>query len=104
IRSKITMRRGQDADVDLDRLRRPKRRDFTRLDGAKQSDLRVQGEIADLVQKQRAAVRLLEMPLTFSDGASERAPLVAEKLRTRKLRGDSAAVHGDECFAGTGTC
>jgi hypothetical protein len=52
--------------------------------------------VADLIQKQRAAVRCLEAAYALRDRSSERAPLVAEKLAFEQVRGDRCAVHLDE--------
>ncbi len=57
---------------------------------------RSSGQLADLVQEQRAAVRLLERALVRADRAGERALLVAEQLALDELLADRRAVHRDE--------
>ena len=54
------------------------------------------GELADLVEEERAAVGLLEPALAPRRGAGERALLVAEELGVDQLRGNRAAVHPPE--------
>ena len=66
------------------------------LHDAKQAYLRGKGELADLVEEQRAAVGLLEPALAPRRGAGERALLVAEQLRVDQLGGDRAAVDAAE--------
>ncbi len=74
------MRGGDDADVDLDRLLAAKALQLAVLDHAQQAHLRGQRQLADFVEKQRAAIRLFEPPLATAGGAGERALLVPEQL------------------------
>ena len=56
--------------------------------------------VADLVEKQRAAVALLELADAAAVGAGEGALLVAEQLAFQQVLRDGGAVEGQErCFA-----
>ena len=57
-------------------------------------------QLADLVEEDRPAIGLLEVPLTFSDGAGEAALRVTEQLALEQLRRDRGHVDGDERPAG----
>ena len=52
--------------------------------------------LADLVEEERSALRLLEEALLLLDGARERAALVAEELGLEEVLGHRAAVDRDE--------
>src|SRR5262249_39801792 len=54
------------------------------------------GEVADLVEEQRAAGGQLDPALLGPDGAGERAPLVAEQLALEQVGAEDGAVDGDE--------
>jgi len=65
--------------------------------------LQGQGQVADLVEEQRAALRRLEPPGTRLMGPGERAALVAEQLGVDQRLAEGTAVDGDErpaAFAG----
>ena len=70
--------------------------DLPLLDGAQQLGLEVQGQVADLVQEQGAAVRQLEPSLPGRHGSAEGALHVAEELGLDEGGGQGAAVHLDE--------
>src|SRR5690606_23368371 len=53
-------------------------------------------QLADLVEEERALVRLLEEPSLVGDRVGERAAPVAEELALEERLGDRAAVHGHE--------
>ncbi len=58
------------------------------LQHAQQLGLHRQGDLADLVEKDRAAVRQLEPALALADRAGERSFLVAEQLALQQaIRG-----------------
>src|SRR5690606_17212708 len=65
--------------------------------------LHLRRHVADLVEEQRPAARLLEAPLPRLDGAGERAALVSEELRFEQLARDRRRVHGDELAMRPGT-
>ena len=58
---------------------------FAVLESAKQLGLQLFRQLAELVEKQRSAVGLLEHPRTRSDGPREGAALVAEKLDSARV-------------------
>src|SRR5213078_2546122 len=61
-------------------------------------DLRLQRErqVANLVEKQRAAMRHLELARLAGNRARERALLMTEELRLEERLGNRRAVDGDE--------
>ena len=71
---------GDDADVDLDGLRAADPLEPALLEHAQQLGLHGQGDLADLVEEDRAAVGHLEAALALADRAGESAFLVAEQL------------------------
>ena len=66
------------------------------LQHAQQLRLERRAHGPDLVEEQRAPVRLLEPPLAVADGAGERAAHVAEQLRLEQRFRDRAAVERHE--------
>ena len=81
--------RGDDADIDLDRLPAADPQDLALLQKAQQQALQIDRHIADLVEKQRAAMGVLDVAVLAPDGAGERAFFVPEELR-----GDQGRRHG----------
>ena len=69
-----------------------------RLQHTQQPDLELERHLRDLVEEQRPPVGALEVPLVQPIGAGEAAALVAEQLAFDQVRGDGAAVHGQERF------
>ena len=96
----VAVGRRDQAEVDLDRLLGADRIDLAFLQRAQQLHLRVERQLADLVEEQRAAVGFLELADALVDGAGERALLVAEQDALDEVLGDGAAVDGDERLAG----
>ena len=84
-RRQIAVRGGDDADVDAHRPLAADAHDLAVLHDAQQAHLRGEGELADFVEEQRAAVGLLEPALAPRHRAGERALLVAEELRVDQL-------------------
>ena len=76
--------RRDQAEVDADRLPRADRVDLAVLQRAEQLDLRVGRQFADLVEEERALVRLAEFAGVLVGGAGEGALLVAEEDRSRR--------------------
>ena len=70
-------------DVDPDGRAAADRIDLAILHGAQQLDLHVERQVADLVEEQRAAMRLDELAGVLLGGAGEGALLVAEQDRSR---------------------
>ena len=90
------MRGGNDADVDPDGFVTADAFDEGVLQDAKEADLGVEGELADFVKEERAAVGALEPALARFGGAGESALFVAEELGVDELAGNGAAVDADE--------
>ena len=95
----ILVRRRDDADVHLDRPRRPEPLDLPFLQHAQDLGLRLRAHVADFVEEDRAAVGLLELADLLLGRAGERALLVAEQLRLDQLLGNRGAVHLHEPLA-----
>ncbi|MNS89099.1 hypothetical protein D3C72_1230990 [compost metagenome] len=92
----VHVRGRDDAQVQRDRLVPAQSRDGALLQEAQQRHLAFQRQVADLVEKQRAALRLLDPADLALVRAGERTLLVAEQFRLHQVRGDGAAVDGDE--------
>src|SRR5439155_9445017 len=88
--------RRDDADVALDPIVAAHPPYLRALERAEQSWLQIERQLAELVDEQRAAVRLLEDALARADGAGERATLVSEELGLDDARRDGRAVEHDE--------
>ena len=93
---------GHDPHVDLHELGRADRLEALLIEGAQHFGLRPQAHVADLVEKQRPAVRLLK----FSDlgfvRVGEAAAAVAEQLALDHVFGNGGAVDLDERLLGAG--
>ena len=92
----ILMRRGDDAYV---RFQRRVAADAVILavgQHPQQANLQVRRHVADLVQKQRAALGLLESPATRVLRAGERTALVPEQFGFEQVLGDSRGIDGHE--------
>src|SRR5690606_32007649 len=59
-------------------------------------DLDVRLHLGDLIEEERATIRLLERAGLLVDGTGERALLVAEQLVLQDLAGEGTAVQCDE--------
>ena len=75
---------------------RADRLDFSGLEEAEQERLHAQAHLADLVEEQRAAVRLLELAGLVAIRAGEAAFDVSEQFRFEQRLGQAGAVQGDE--------
>ena len=71
----------------------PDRLDLPFLEHAEQLHLHVGRHIADLIEKQRAAVGKLKAPEPIRQGPGKGALAMAEEFAFEKIGGDSAAVH-----------
>src|SRR5580698_1993953 len=78
LRRQIAMRRANHTNIHRNRLRASKPLDHSIFQSAQDFRLRYRIHITDLVQKQRAAVRLLESALFLLRRPGERAALVTE--------------------------
>src|SRR5690606_19398395 len=70
--------------------------DFTLLQYPQQFDLGGSRQIADFVEKQRAAIRDLEPAFLLRNRAGERASLVTEQFAFHQLLGQGRAIDCDE--------
>ena len=84
----IDVGRGDDADVDLDRLHAAEPHELALLNDAQQLGLRLERDVADFVEEDRAAVGEVEQPLLRVDRAGERA---LARGRTASTRAGPAA-------------
>src|SRR5437867_9701575 len=92
---------GDDGDVDRDVPRASETPYGALLDDLEQLRLQRQRKVAELVEKQRAAVRGLEQPGLRLPCIGERPSLESEHLRFEKRLGDGGAVHVDKRTAAT---
>ena len=92
----IDVGRGDDAHVDLDRLHAAEPHELALLDHAQQLGLRLERDVADLVEEDAALVGEVEQPLLRVDGAGERALHVAEERRLEQIGRQVAGVDRDE--------
>ena len=90
------MRRSDHARIDPDRAIRADRLHRLRLEHAQQLRLHGQRQLAELVEKQRAAGRLDERARAIAIGARERTAHVTEHVRVDQVLGDRAAVDHHE--------
>ena len=86
----------QDAHVDLNRLVRADAGDLAAFQHAQQLDLRGQRHVADFVQKQRAAVGVLELAHAIGRGVGKRPAHVAEQLALQDVLAQGGAVERHE--------
>ena len=70
------------------------------LDDPQQLGLQVQWQLADLVQKQCAPIRLGESAITLGNGPREGAPLMAKKLAAGYFRHHRAAIQDHQIGLG----
>src|SRR5207253_1219460 len=75
-----SVRRGDDADVDLTGARLPDAADLLRLERAQELRLHLERQLADLVEENGAALGRLERAHPIAVGAGERAAHVPEQL------------------------
>ena len=72
------------------------------LEHAEQERLRLQRELGDLVQEERAAVGVLEIALAGFRGPGEGALDMAEELGVHEFLGEGAAVHHEKVVVPAG--
>ncbi|MNV48309.1 hypothetical protein D3C71_1402080 [compost metagenome] len=70
------------------------------LQHAQQLGLHRQRQLADFIEKQRAAIGALELALALADGAGEGAAHMAKQLAFDQRIGQGRAVHADQRPAG----
>src|SRR5258708_3980823 len=90
------VRRGQHAHVDGDVLFGADAGNLALLNGAQKRDLSVRAQVRNFVEKERAAMRQLELAQTPPLRAGEGALLVAEEFTLQKRVRNGAAVERDE--------
>jgi hypothetical protein len=99
IRQQITVSRGQQTKPRLHRSRRAERRELTLLQHSQQLGLHAERQFAHLIQKQRAAIGLLEEPFEPLGGSGESPFLVPEQqVLDHRLR-QAGAVKSNKVFA-----
>src|SRR5207244_6750143 len=76
---------------------------FLFLEHPQELGLQLGGDVADLVQEKRAAVREFETSDLSRDGPGERSPLVAEQFALEQSRRNRGAIHPDERLVAAGT-
>src|SRR3569832_2224686 len=96
----VLMRGGDDAYVDLDRRLAADAIELAVGEHAQQPRLALGRHVADLIEKQGAAVGLLEAAAARGGGAREGAALVPELFRFQLVTRDRRGVEGDEGFVG----
>ena len=96
----ILVGRRNQAHVGLDRLGAADALELALLQHAQQLDLRREVDVADLIEKQRAALREFEAPFLARLGAGERPLLVAEEFRLDQAVGQRRAADLDERLLG----
>ena len=89
-----------DPDVHLDGLDAAEPHELALLHHAQELGLGLEGDVADLVEEQRALVRQLEEALLGVDRPGEGALHVAEEVRLEQVVGQAARVDHDEGLVG----
>ena len=95
----IEIRGGDEADVHRRRSIGADGLELARLQHAQQLRLKIERQVADLVEEAGAALREPEAAFLPPVGAGERPLLVAEQLGLEERLGDRAAVERDERLA-----
>src|SRR5205814_7638246 len=93
---RVAMGRRDDPDIGADRDSPANRRIFALLQDAQQPGLRLGRHVADLVEKQRAALGLLKASHISRGGAGESTLFVAEQLAFDQLAGNRRHIDRDE--------
>src|SRR5262249_36743031 len=91
-RAEIAVRRRDEAHVDSRRRAAAEPHHLAALDDAQELRLRVERQLADLVEEDAASMRGLEEPRSRDDGAAEGASLVAEQLAFEDRLGQRRTV------------
>jgi hypothetical protein len=84
------------ADIDVDRLAAADTHDLTFLQEAQQVALQIDGHIADLIEKERAACRVFDLSSGSRASPGERALFIAEQFRGDEVGRNRGTVHCDE--------
>ena len=91
---------GDDAHVDLDRLHAAEAHELAFLHHAQQLGLRLDRDVADLVEEDAALVGEVEQALLRIDRAGERALDVPEQRGFEQVGRQVARIDGDERLVG----
>src|SRR5690606_35942553 len=94
--AQVAVRRGDDPHVDLARLLLADALERAFLDHAQELALKLERDLADLVEEEGASVRKLEAADAVAQRAGERALHVAEELALEEIARDRGAVHADQ--------
>src|SRR5258707_10910762 len=92
----VAVRRGDDADVHLDRLRAADALELLLLEDTKQLRLEVQPHLAHFIEEQRAEMRSLERSLDALDGAGERTFFMSKERALDEPLGERGAIEHHE--------
>src|SRR6266545_73080 len=98
---RITVRRGDEPDVDLQLLRTADTAQRAVLEDAQQLDLELRSHLGDLVQEERAPGGFLEIADAAFVGTGERTAFVSEEFALDECRGNGAAVESHERLGST---
>ena len=98
----VRVRSGDHADINLDRMRVADAFDLAFLEHAQELGLQPRAHRPDLVEEERAFVRLLEPSLSVGDCAREGAAHVAEELSLEEGFRDRAAVDREKPLGASG--
>src|SRR3989449_2611890 len=98
----IAIRRGDHPHVYPNRAARPHGLELLLLENAEKLHLRLEGELADLVEEDRAAVSQLEAADAALQGAGKGTLHMPEQLTLDQARGDGAAVDLHQRAVATG--
>ena len=86
------------SNIDLDWLAPAHGLDDPFLNGAKQFDLHVQGEVADLIEKEGSAMGEFESTHAVGNSPGKGAPFVAKEFALNELSGDCPTIDGHQVF------
>ena len=87
---------GNHPNIDFNQLAATNAKELALGQHAQQTSLQRQGHVADFIQKQSAAVGLLEATGVASLGSGERAGLVTKQLGLEQLGRNRGGVQGHE--------
>ena len=91
---------GDDAHVDVDGRELAERVDLARFEEPQELGLKVETEVANLVEEQGAVLGGPDEALVVAIGAREGAAALAKELALEELARDGGAVEGDKGFVG----
>ncbi len=92
----VTVAGADETHIDLDGFARADRLDFVLLNGAQELHLRGNGQLADLVEKERPARSLDEFSRMAFGRAGESAFLMTEQQRLHQIVGNGTAIDRNE--------